>query len=258
MGDDRGTDVGGPRGHGQAGRAGRTRPPEPTRTGLYLSVFAGVVVAVVLVFVILRFEANRDDASGFAGSPQRTTARPSGSSGTTAGRGGPVPCQSTGGLYCFPRATVTSVADALKVQGATCGKDGSDIACRTGSGADGSQVSVQAAAADLDQLATLSMTTFSRAPGNNDAGRVRVVGQLVRAAPTVLANLLPGETKTQGAIRTWLSGHLNKCPDGPITIGGYKVWCDPPTRVTASTSGQLVSTWTAGLTIDSATAFPPR
>lgn len=217
-----------------------------------------MVVAVVLVFVILRFEANRDDASGFAGSPQRTTARPSGSSGTTAGRGGPVPCQSTGGLYCFPRATVTSVADALKVQGATCGKDGSDIACRTGSGADGSQVSVQAAAADLDQLATLSMTTFSRAPGNNDAGRVRVVGQLVRAAPTVLANLLPGETKTQGAIRTWLSGHLNKCPDGPITIGGYKVWCDPPTRVTASTSGQLVSTWTAGLTIDSATAFPPR
>jgi hypothetical protein len=153
---------------------------------------------------------------------------------------------------------VTSVADALKVQGAKCGKDGGDLTCRTGTEADGSEVSLQTAAADLDQLATLSATTFSRAAGNNDAGRERVIAQLVRAAPTLLSNLLPGETKTQGAIRTWLSGNLNKCPDGPITIGGYKVLCDPPTRVSAATSGHLLSTWTVSFTVDSATAFPPR
>jgi hypothetical protein len=212
------------------------------------------VVAVVLLFVILRFEADRDDASGFAGS-ERTTARPS---STATGRGGPVPCEAAGGLYCFPRATVTSVADALKVQGATCGKDGGDIACRTGSGSEGSEVSLQTAAADFDQLATLNVSTFSRAAGNHDEGRERVIGQLVRAAPALLSNLLPGETKTQGAIRTWLSGNLNKCPDGPITIGGYKVLCDPATRVSSATSGHLVSTWTVSFTVDSATAFPPR
>ena len=232
---------------------GDYRGAAPTRTGLYLSVFAGVVVAVVLLVVILRFEADRDDASSFAGS-ERTTARPS---VTATGRGGPVPCEpAAGGLYCFPRATVTSVADALKVQGATCGKDGGDFACRAGSGSEGSEVSLQTAAADLDQLATLSATTFSRAAGNNDEGRERVIGLLVRAAPTLLSNLLPGETKTQGAIRTWLSGNLNKCPDGPITIGGYKVLCDPPTRVSSATSGHLVSTWTVSFTVDSATAFP--
>jgi hypothetical protein len=215
------------------------------------------VVAVVLVFVILRFEAHRDDASSFAGS-ERTTARPSGAnSGPGDGRGGPVPCEpAAGALYCFPRATLTSVADALKVQGATCGKDGDDLACRAGSASEGSEVSLQTAAADLDQLATLSATTFSRANGNNDAGRERVIGQLVRTAPALLSNLLPGEVKTQGAIRTWLSGNLNKCPDGPITIGGYKVLCDPPTRISSATSGHLVSTWTVSFTVDSATAFP--
>ncbi|QNE18832.1 hypothetical protein F1D05_14120 [Kribbella qitaiheensis] len=241
---------------------GDSRQVRPTRTGLYLSVFAGVVVAVVLVFVILRFETDRDDASSFAGS-ERPTARPSGGSSgsgsTTPGRGGPVPCESAaGGLYCFPRATVTSVADALKVQGAKCAKDGGDLACRAGSGADGSEVSLQAASADLDQLATLSVTTVSQAAGNNDAGRERVIGQLTRATPTLLSNLLPGEAKTQGAVRTWLNRHLNKCPDGPTMIGGYKVWCDPPTRVSAGTSGQLVSKWTVSFTVDSATAIPPR
>lgn len=245
---------------GDSRGVGRTRQAGPTRTGLYLSVFAGVAVAVVLLFVILRFETNRDDAASFAGS-ERPTARPSGGSSGPGGsaKGGPVPCQPTaGGLYCFPRATVTSVADALKVQGATCGKDGGDIACRAGSDSDGSEVSLQTAAADLDQLATLSATAFSRAAGNNDAGRERVIGQLARAAPTLLSNLLPGETKIQDAIRTWLTGNLNKCPDGPTTIGGYKVWCDPPTRVSTATSGHLVSAWTVSFTVDSATAFPPR
>ncbi len=228
---------------------GRTTP---TRTGLYLTVFAGVVVGVVLLFVILRFESNRDEASSFAGS-ERPTPRPTTAS-TAAGRGGPVPCEpAAAGLYCFPRATVNSVADALKLQGAKCAKDGGDLTCRTGS----AEVALQTApSANLDQLATLSLTVSSRAGGNNDAGRGQVIGQLKQAAPGLLSNLLPGETKTQGAVRNWLMGNLEKCPDGPITIGGYKVLCDPPTRVSATTSGQLVSTWTVSFTVDSATAFP--
>ena len=234
------------------GEYGRTGPAGPTRTGLYLSVFAGVVVAVVLLFVILRFESDRDEASSFAGS-ERPTPRPS-SVSTAAGRGGPVPCEpAAAGLYCFPRATVTSVADALKIQGAKCEKDGGDLACRTGN----AEVALQTApSANLDQLATLSLTVSSRAAGNNDAGRGQVIGQLKQAAPGLLTNLLPGETKTQGAVRNWLTGNLDKCPDGPITIGGYKVLCDPPTRVSAATSGHLISTWTVGFTVDSATAFP--
>ena len=72
------------------------------------------------------------------------------------------------GLYCFPRATVNSVADALKLQGAKCAKDGGDLTCRTGS----AEVALQTApSANLDQLATLSLTVSSRAGGNNDAGR---------------------------------------------------------------------------------------
>jgi hypothetical protein len=145
------------------------------------------------------------------------------------------------------------VADALKIQGAKCAKDGGDLTCRTGS----AEVALQTApSANLDQLATLSLTVSSRAAGNNDAGRGQVIGQLKQAAPGLLANLLPGEAKTQGAVRTWLTGNLEKCPDGPITIGGYKVLCDPATRVSATTSGQLVSTWTVSFTVDSATAFP--
>lgn len=234
------------------GEYGRTGPVGPTRTGLYLSVFAGVVVAVVLLFVILRFESDRDEASSFAGS-ERPTPKPS-PAGTAAGRGGPVPCEpAAAGLYCFPRATVTSVADALKIQGAKCAKDGGDLTCRTGS----AEVALQTApSANLDQLATFSLTVSSHANGNNDSGREQVIGQLKQAAPGLLSNLLPGEAKTQGAVRTWLTGNLDKCPDGPITIGGYKVLCDPPTRVSATTSGQLVSTWTVSFTVDSATAFP--
>jgi hypothetical protein len=236
--------VGDDQGYGRVG---------PTRTGLYLSVFAGVVVAAVLVFFILRFETGRDEASSFAGA-DRPTAHPS---SVPSGKSGPVPCQpAASGLYCFPRATVTSVADALKVQRASCAKDGGDLTCRSGSTAEGSEVSLQTAAANLDQLATLSVTTFSQAAGNNDGGRERVIGQLARAAPALLSNLLPGEAKTQGAIRTWLTENLNRCPDGPITIGGYKVLCDPPTRVSSATSGHLVSTWTVSFTVDSATAFP--
>jgi hypothetical protein len=65
----------------------------------------------------------------------------------------------------------------------------------------------------------------------------------------------PGQWQTS----TWLLKNLEKCPSDPVRIGGYDVSCEVPTRFSVpDAKGVPASSWSSGITIDSATAFPPR
>jgi hypothetical protein len=244
-------------------------PPAPggRRTGVVvLSVLAAVVLIGGVIFGVSQVASSGDKAAGPGSADRPATGQPSNNSisqptasPTTGQAGGPVLCEPRGVFLCFPTATVSSVSAIVKGKGGKCRKDGADLKCVKGGSAESIDVTLMPSIDNPKKLSTLIAMTFSRAAGDNAKGRLLVMSNLKTSMPTLMKALLPGEPKTQQQISTWLPKDFEKCPADPVRIGGYLVSCESPWHfIVPDTKGVSMSSWSVGIKIDSATAFPPR
>jgi hypothetical protein len=233
-----------------------------------LAGLGGVILLVVVLVAVgaLSHHSDRQTAGGpvapsqsqslgpTATTPVNPTVPAPGAGSST----GPVPCATGGVFECFPQATVSSVVKILTGKGAVCSVDADthDTVCRRG---------VQASSIDVtlatdpgrqspDRLATFQVLTGSRTTGDNPKGRALVISNLKASMPTLMAALLPNEPKVQQDITNWLTAYTEKCPPQPVKVDSYQVSCDAPQKFVISDSARYTS-WTFGLTVDSATAF---
>jgi hypothetical protein len=151
---------------------------------------------------------------------------------------------------------VDSVSSILKSKRGSCRQEGSAVRCfKDDDTAERINVVLRPGPDNPDKLATLKAQTFSAKPSPNTAGRALAMSNLNASLSTLLAAALPLERETQKQIASWLPAQLANCPPDPVTIGGYKVSCDSPTKSTATRISGEETIWSASLTIDSTTAF---
>jgi hypothetical protein len=241
-------------------------PPQPpkSRGGLIaaLVIIGVVIVGLVAVFVVVKIGSGEDSAAqphapAAASTPARSGAPSTAPSGAPTVPTGPVSCGERTTFECFPVATVASVSKVLTAKGASCkkSKETREFNCGKGGQASYIQITLMPDINDAAKLGTFLVMTSSHVAGDNPTGRALVINNLKHSMPTLMAAVLPNEPKTRQDITAWLTKHAESCPPEAVTLDGYKVNCDAPTRFSVTDKQKLFTTYTFGLSVDAATAF---